>query len=248
MKTFFSLGVAFLSMLSQAYDLGKFHCVGDSLTFGAGGLPGSGGYRHQLATDLRSNGFTLEPVGSLNTWPGGSWSEGFHDGHGGWSTTDLTYGRDGLGNVADWVARFQPKTVLLMSGRNDDWSWFYSGAGWYQPYSDLVGSIFSTWPDVTVFWANCFMPRDWDYWEDQRCQAQDAALRQVVFEQRLLGRKIFYVDMYRNLHVTPSDYSDTVHLNQSGYDKEEKIWLSVLKKSTSSLGGGLRTESQEIFR
>lgn len=225
------------SAFSQS-NLGILEPIGDSLTEGAGSSPGEGGYRHPLDRDLTALGITHQWTGTLATWPGGSWTDGWHDGHGGWSTTDLTYGRDGLGCASQWVAMFHPKTVILMAGRNDPWDWFYGGTGWHDPYTALVSSIFSANPSTTVYWINPFMPRDWNYWEDQRCQVQDAAVRQVITEQRLLGRRIYYVDAYRRLNAVPADYADAVHLKDSGYVKLKNVLLPVIRKTLQAAGSG----------
>ena len=237
MKNLFLLILLGLSTpLMAGANLGNLHCIGDSLTDGAGCSPGEGGYRHPLDRALTAASIGHTFVGTLNTWPNLSWIPGMHDGHGGWSTTDLTYGKNGEGCAPQWVASFQPQTVILMTGRNDSWDWFYSGSGWHDPYSTLVNLIYASDPNVTIYWCNPFMPRDWNYWEDQRCQAQDTALKQVISEQRTIGRKIFYVDTYHRLQGVPSDYSDAIHLNDSGYQKLERvIFLVILKTNPSSV-------------
>lgn len=230
-----------LTTISMARDLGSIHCIGDSLTDGAGCSAGEGGYRHPLDRDLAAAGITHQWVGTLDTWPGGSWVGGFHDGHGGWSTTDLTYGNPnnpGAGSAPQWVSTFHPKTIIYMSGRNDPWEWFYGNTGWHDPYSTIISDLFANDPGVQIFWINPFMPRDWNYWDDQRCQMQDRAVRQVIAEQRLLGHQIYYIDAYRRLNAVPSDYSDAVHLDDSGYQKLERVIFQAILRTPQNIGRG----------
>lgn len=236
------MSLLFLSVIAEPKDLGTVHCIGDSLTDGAGCSAGEGGYRHPLDRDLTSSGINHQWVGTLQTWPGNSWPAGLHDGHGGWTTTDLMYGRannPGAGCAPQWVAALHPQTIIYMSGRNDDWAWFYTGTGWHDPYSTIISALFSNDPGTTIYWINPFMPRDWDYWEDQRCQMQDQAVRQVIAEQRVLGRRIYYIDAYRRLSAVSADYSDAIHLNDSGYHKLERLIFQSILKTPESGGFGL---------
>lgn len=220
------------SAATFAQNLGKLHCIGDSLTFGAGGSPGTGGYRHGLSDDLAAKGYSFQMVGSCVTWPGGSWLQGFHDGHGGWTTMELVTGRPGASGIADWLTTWQSDTIVLNSGRNDPYDWSYSHA-WF---SLLLETIYETRPNAVVYWSNVFLPEDQSVQEQTRCQIQNSAIRLVVAEQCLLGRRVWYIDAYQRLKGVAGIYSDSVHLNDKGYEIWEKLILQTILKTPVSNG------------
>lgn len=193
--------------------------LGDSLTLGSGDGVLGGGYRYYIKSRV---GSAVDFVGSLKT-NGGPLLDRDHDGHGGWSTMDLTYGRDGQGCAADWVAAWQPDVILLLTGRNDA-----------QPFADtylrltaLADSIFAVKPDIRIYWSNLILPRDHSTFEVNRCDQFDVALRQTIAEQRSYGRDVRYIDNYRRLRAHTDIYSDTVHLNDLGYKLLADGWLKI---------------------
>lgn len=191
--------------------------LGDSLTLGSGNGVQGGGYRYYMKAWA---GSALDFVGSLRT-NAGPLSDKDHDGHGGWTTIDLTNGRDGQGCAADWVGAWQPDVILLMTGRNDA-----------QPFSDtylrlmnLADSIFAVKPNVRIFWSNMILPRDHGTYEVNRCEMFDIALLQTIAEQKSIGRDIRYIDNYRRLRYRTDIYSDNVHLNDLGYRLVADGWV-----------------------
>lgn len=216
-----------LPTLAVGHNLGKIHCIGDSLTLGTGSSAGTGGYRRPLSDALTARGYAHSFVGSLATWPGGSWPQGRHDGRGGWTTLDLLNGRNGQAGAPTWLASFQPETVLLLCGRNDPGDWSQS----YEQYSALANAVFAARPNATVYWSNVFLPLDQGFWSRYQCETQDTALRQVVMEQKAMGRKVWYVDSYRKLAGRTDIFSDAVHLNDTGYRLLADVWLRAIVKT-----------------
>gem|GEM_PF-4847569 len=191
------------------------------MTVGAGTGTQGGGYRFFLKNDF---GSSIQFVGSSVEWPGFLLDKR-HDGHGGWSTLDLINGRDGLGTAQQWVGTYQPNVVLLMTGRNDAWPWIDS----FQNYSVLANQLYAVRPGLTIIWSNVFMALDQGPYDTQHCEVQDQALRQVVSQQRALGRDVRYVDNYRRMRGIFDIFSDSVHLNDKGYALFGKGWTKPLR-------------------
>lgn len=223
---FIGASALFLSF-SPGKNLGRLHAIGDSLTFGAGGSSGTGGYRRKLDSKLALSGYQFEWVGSVPTWPGGSWPAGKHDGHGGWTTWDLVHGRNHEGSIDDWLEEYQSDTILLMVGRNDPWDWSYSYA-WYR---SLINEIYEERPQATVYWSNVLLPQDHGPASHYQCDMQDFAIRQNIAEQKALGRRVWYIDGYRKLANRTDIYSDSVHLNDVGYRLLADVFFTAIKKT-----------------
>jgi len=99
--------------------------LGDSITQGyASGEPNENrqiSYRKALWGKLINAGYDVDFVGSLNS---GSalFADGDHEGHPGWTAYEIANGRPvtdpGAGNLADWLADYQPDIMLLHIGTN----------------------------------------------------------------------------------------------------------------------------------
>lgn len=91
--------------------------LGDSITLGVGDGTADGvqdGYRCALKVKLAAAGQTIDYVGSQTSGPPQCPGHDVqHEGHSGWTTTQL------LGQTAQWVAAADPDVVLLMIGTND---------------------------------------------------------------------------------------------------------------------------------
>jgi lysophospholipase L1-like esterase len=92
--------------------------LGDSITLGTGDgsakVSDYDGYRCALKNALLRAGQQIDYVGSLTNGPTQCTGHDIqHEGHGGWTSTQL------LGQVGGWVTTAQPDVVLLMIGTND---------------------------------------------------------------------------------------------------------------------------------
>ncbi len=226
--TYFSFVLILLAANSFAQrNLGKIHCVGDSLTWGFGNYPGTGGYRKALDDKLTLAGISHSFVGSVPTWTPSSWPTGWHDGHGGWTSSDLILGKNGEGNLSSWISSYQPDSFVVMIGRNDAPNWTQT----FQDYTNIADTIFALRPQAEVFWCNVILPADQSAPQQVQCDVQDQALRDCIEAQRLLGRKITYIDCYRRLRGVQFIYYDFVHLNDKGYDLLANIIFRGILKS-----------------
>lgn len=91
--------------------------LGDSITEG---YPDpSGGYRRVLYGRFIESDIPADFVGSL-TVSSARMPDPAHEGHAGWTSYHLLYGREGYdGDVDTWLSAYEPEIILLMCGTND---------------------------------------------------------------------------------------------------------------------------------
>lgn len=216
-------GVA-LSVSSQAVWIGKIHCLGDSLTVGAGPGTRGGGYRWYLKQMLAAKGVEFDFVGMSVEWPGGL-TDPNHDGHSGWTSFELGNGRpDGVGNSGTWLLSTRPDIVIVMVGRNDLYPW----ADTLQNYRKIADQIAAANPNARTLWANVALPREKNAFEILHCEIQDQALISLVSERKAFGQIIDRVDAYRSLSARDDIYSDAIHLNDKGYVALARLFATRL--------------------
>lgn len=111
---------------------GRILAIGDSITVGQGFL---GGWRQMVQEALTTEGIGYTFVGRSD--PRSPMSQPFHEGHSGWTTSDLLEGRvsEMAGNIKAWVRRYRPETVILMAGTNDKTA---SAASQVQMIADIL--------------------------------------------------------------------------------------------------------------
>ena len=107
----------------------KIMPLGDSITMGEVWVgPNAGdhlgpdglniGYRESLFDSLNDADYTFDFVGSLNH--GDSiFSDTNHEGHGGWTATEIAYGKLGSGGAQAWLDSNPADIILLHAGTNE---------------------------------------------------------------------------------------------------------------------------------
>ena len=226
---FFSLGHGQVRPPSgQTYQTTTFRvlAVGDSITYGYGA---PGGYRAILEARLKANGYRYTLLGSETGNSAGLPYPG-HEGHGGWSTTDITGGRQNQpeqGKLADWVRAYKPDTVLVMIGTNDG-VWM-DRADWKAKYEKLLDIVFAYNPKMKVAMA-CIPKSD----NAVTGKSMDEALnfdvvRSVVYARRALGFRIRFADVYTPFNPDV-DLFDAYHPNARGYKKIADAFYSAMTR------------------
>lgn len=198
--------------------------VGDSITQGAGA---TGGYRALLESRLRADGYRFEFVGSCHDNSSNLISPN-HEGHGGWSTTDLVNGRAdqrAKGKLLDWLKANQPDTVLVMIGTNDNP--YVPRQDWASKYERLLDVIFKYKKTMRVVLAS--IPKS-----DNQVSGKDWAealcfdiVKKVVANRRAKGFAITFADTYTSFNPA-TDLSDAYHPNLNGYRKIANAFYSAL--------------------
>lgn len=201
--------------------------VGDSITLGAGS---PGGYRLPLEKRLLSEGYRFQFVGASVENSQGLTSPN-HEGHGGWSTTDLINGKTSqksAGKLAQWLAATRPETVVIMTGTNDD-IWV-TKQEWTAKYEKLLDVVFKFNPDTKVVLAA--IPRS-DNTVTGKAWAEAVCfdiVKSVVAKRRAKGQLVTFADTYTTFNAQ-TDLSDAYHPNANGYRKiANAIYGALVRK------------------
>lgn len=194
--------------------------LGDSITEGFGSS--GGGYRVELFRLAMQNDKNITFVGSLMNGPTNVEGRTFprqHEGHGGY-TIDSDMGHSGIsGSITDGaLEQYHPHIVLLMIGTNDI-NGNVDVAGAPTRLGNLIDDITTRAPDTLVVVAT-IMPID-NAGTDQRVQAYNAALPDLVNERAADGKHVVLLDNYAAIAQDPnfrtSLLADYLHPNDAGY-------------------------------
>ena len=224
----------------------KIMPLGDSITAGtiSVGIPVAGarvGYRQTLYDDIETAGFFIDFVGSKQEGTSATppITDPDHEGHGGWTASELVFGRAGgypTDGVRAWLEMNPADIVLLHIGTNgldpnadidveaildDIDTWEASPAG--NPVTVVLAMIID-WnpsnPDVAAFNTNV---------------ANMVAAR--------TGDDVIIVDqlnaLYTGASPDPALYGDLLHPNQAGYTLMSDVWLDSLLNDLNINGNNL---------
>jgi len=188
--------------------------VGDSITFGEGGIDGFGGYRAALRNQLFNAGYSTEFVGTLSD------GAGRHEGHPAWRIDQVD------ANIAGWLnAVGRTDIILLHIGTNDFGQWLDYLNAIYR-LDALITKIATLSPDTHVI-VTSLLPRN----EQQHSVILtqfNPFVEGIVEAQIAAGRLVSYLDMYP---VVPlSSMPDLLHPNQSGYNKMANAWFGAIER------------------
>jgi hypothetical protein len=189
------------------------------------------GYRGPLYSKLVTAGYSVQFVGSNNSFPGPlPAAQIHHEGHSGWMISPGMAGteqRDGLTNhIADWLGPngVDPDVILLMIGANDVW-WNNQLDTAPDRLSGLISQISNKTtglkPNAKVIVAQ-ISPFNDDAM-DARAQAYNNGVAKVVADHIEWHENVSLVDMHTALSRA-TDLSDLVHPNAAGYDKIADVW------------------------
>jgi len=186
--------------------------LGDSITSGHGSSPWS--YRRDLWDDLGAAGYDIDFVGSQR---GGRFGDPDHEGHPGFRIDQLD------APVAQWLTTYRPDLVLLHIGTNDM-------AQNYLPETApirlglLIDKITGILPEAAILVASLIPAGDASI--QRRIDAFNARIPEVVGTRAQRGDRVYYIDIASAL--TPSDLTDALHPNDTGFRKMADRWMRAL--------------------
>jgi len=234
LAAFLSTFVWQTAQTARAEDLGTIMPMGDSITLG---FPVNGGYRDPLCSLLTNRNDTFTFVGSQTGYATTVLTDAgqaHHEGHSGYVITNGT-SRSGLDeNLASWIGpgALNPDKILLMIGSNDI-NLSYDMPDAPARLSNLVDHIYGYLPTVKLYLAS-IIPMSG---HESDVQTFNAAIPDIVTNNRALGRDVVYVPMHDALNIG-TDLSDGLHPNASGYAKMAAAWDAALHTNlTVALAG-----------
>ncbi|AGZ43514.1 GDSL-type esterase/lipase family protein [Actinoplanes friuliensis] len=203
----------------------KIMPLGDSITWGTGSMNGSipgSGYRAGLWTKLVAGaGLAVDFVGSMNS---GSLPDTDNEGHSGYRIDQIT------ANVTGWLTAAQPDVILLHIGTNDFWQDHETSTA-SKRLGLLLDKIHQVRPSATLIVAE-IVPTRQDAL-NTKIDAYNAAIPGLVATRAAAGHNIRSADLHDTM--TDADFADTLHPNNTGYEKMANLWHSALEPV---LGGG----------
>jgi acyl-CoA thioesterase I len=191
----------------------KIMPLGDSITDGYF-VPG--GYRIELWSALKKQGYTVEFVGSDSNGPSSLPSRN-HEGHSGWRIDQIRQ------QIARWLQKFQPEIILLLIGTNDIAQGYKINTA-PDRLDRLVQDIFKFAPNVQLFVGS--IPPIGESTLNQRAILYNLDVEEFVQRRQQAGKAIHFVDLYYLLSF--NDLPDGVHPNQEGFHKIALAWEQAI--------------------
>jgi lysophospholipase L1-like esterase len=218
-----SLMVRFSSPVASAAPILRVMPLGDSIT---DGYPIPGGYRAMLYQLLTNAGYNLDFVGTMTDNGVASLPDPDHEGHPGYRIDQIAAG------FTNWVQSVNsPDVILLLIGTND-YGQNYDTTNATNRLDQLISEIAALRPKSRIVVANLLQRTD--------NPAADAAIQAtfnpyvpgIVANHAALGQLVYFLDMRSALG--PSDLTDGLHPNQTGYNKMATNWFGVVRKIIAS--------------
>jgi lysophospholipase L1-like esterase len=211
--------------------------LGDSIT-----EQGEPGYRYELWKRLIDAGVAFDFVGSMKSagderpsqWPvyRGYTFDVDHEGHSGWTASDLVNGCDWepqRGKLSEWLKHYSPDVVLLHIGTNDAFH-MTPVSETITMISRIIDQIRFVNPNVTVFIAKIIpLCGRWEREFNAGVVALNANLEKFVKQKNSSKSPIVIVDHYSNFDPK-CDTDDEIHPNANGQVKMATNWANAYLK------------------
>lgn len=194
------------------------------------------GYRDDLWALFQDRGFNVDFVGSLSEGP--STVKGVkktytfdddHQGHGGYAIKGSGAKGEILPNVTNWLKKAMPDVVLLMGGTNDFLYQKTTAEKTRDELRELIDKILSWSSDVELFVASIPPIKPSRTFAKEASKYNDL-IANLLNSSRYKNKKVHFVDNRKNLALSNlwSSSSDTVHLNNQGYQKLAQSWFNAI--------------------
>jgi lysophospholipase L1-like esterase len=221
--------------------------LGDSITQGTS-QPASvpGGYRDPLSALLATAGYEISFAGSSSnnsTVALVAAGNTAHEGHGGYTTTNLINNLDANGGTSGnnggfWLAGIAgtrpavyPDLILLLAGANDLGSQQLSSTQGLAGLEVLLTKLATMRPASWII-VSTLIPYIGSVYplREQHQEEFNAALPALVASHQALGHRITLCDVRTRVNLTNASSflcSDGVHPNQSGYNELARVWFDA---------------------
>lgn len=204
----------------------KIVALGDSITHASAQ---QNSYRRDLWNQLVRRGYIVDFVGSENRTKDNtpfldSSFDPDHEGHWGWRTDEILTGRNGEGNLSNWLNDYTPDIALIHLGSND----LFQGnttASTIAELRQVIATLRQDNPNVVIFIAQ-LIPTDNSTW-NQRIQTFNAEIPQLVSDEARGDSPVILVDQYSGFDATTDTY-DGIHPDDSGEAKMAQRWFDAI--------------------
>jgi lysophospholipase L1-like esterase len=210
----------------------KIMPLGDSITYGMGA---PGGYRAPLYQLCVNTNFNVNFVGTQNNNPAPWQLQVNHEGHSG-LRIDQIYSAF----LAEVNSISAPDIILLMIGTND-YGQNYDTANATNRLDQLITLIATNQPNAKLFVANLTLRTDSSSVEMAIEATFNPFVPGLVATHAALGQHVYFVDIHSVIGA--SDLIDTLHPNQTGYDKMAAAWFQAIAKVVPPVGSTNATVS-----
>lgn len=226
----------------------KLMVLGNSITQGNATHPG---YRYELWKMLVDAQIDVELVGSHDVNEGGiptvkgsiyngKTYTNRNEGHWGWSSDEILNGKDGKGNLAEWLQGYTPDIVLLHLGTNDMFRQCGSAESpiraCYQEtineLKEVINLIRRKNPNTTFFVAKLIPAYDQvaGPWAAGNIQKLNDMIPAFVQQMNSAASPVMLVDQYSGFNATTgADTHDGIHPNKSGELKMAQKWFAAIE-------------------
>jgi lysophospholipase L1-like esterase len=238
----FSVLIFFTDLL---YGQVRILPLGNSITDGNGE---HNSYRRPLWHMLDSAGFNVDFIGSKNLngyddqIPPEPDFDMDHEGHAGWTSSDIMSGPDGWdqqrGTLPEWLEKYTPDIVLLHIGTNDIFN-CRSASSILTNISYIINELRNDNPRVIIFLAQILPLAGTDKlgFDDRYCNPSKTLNQLIVELNNAIAASIenlsnaespvYLVDQYTG--IDPDiDLFDGIHPNEAGEVKMAKSWYNKL--------------------
>ena len=171
---------------------------GDSITRGVdpGVVPFGFNYRDYLSERLTSWGYGVDFVGSQQ---GGATADNDHEGHNGWSISDLQ------DHAVGWIDSYHPDVILLMIGTNDQFSYLHETAP--ARLATLLDTIHAKDSSIRIVLST--VPQsEWSELVAERTLAYNAAIPGIAASRGWVTLTVLpaWIPLRDGVHPTPEGY------------------------------------------
>ncbi|MBD1396618.1 cellulose-binding protein [Pontibacter sp. JH31] len=196
-------------------------------------------YRYPLWQKLIDAGLNFEFVGSHTENNGGTPSfatykgqtfSNRNEGHWGWTTDQVLYGRDGKGNIGQWARAYKPDIVLMHLGTNDMFL-SHDIDETVEELKAVIRTIKTESPEATIFIAKLIPAYDQRVGPTaaQNIERLNERIELLAAGQNELYPPVILVDQNTGFNARQgADTYDGVHPNTSGMEKMAQRWFDAI--------------------
>jgi len=200
-------------------------------------------YRHFLYSDLRSHNFAFDFVGLCAD----GLADPEHSGFSGYRIRrpDLSP-RQLWGEIATSSIALEPDIILLHAGTNDV-KFTRNVATEAADFADLVDFLLSASPNVRIVVSPLSGVVTAAANEHRRWDEFNRLIHEIVREKKKNGARVQWAGEMENC-LSPTDMTDSIHPNNSGYQKMAAVWLSYIldeNKHGVAVPGAYDLQSQQ---